>query len=71
MIVAAPYLSPAQQLSAQLRAMVKAGKKLPPLQQAQLQVELDNIYASIRDLRRRYEQLTGETIEVEEPYDGS
>lgn len=71
MIVAAPYLSPAQQLSAQLRAMVKAGDKLAPEQLEDLQEELQNIYASVRVFRERYQLLTGEKIEVEEPYDGS
>jgi len=71
MTVAAPYLTPAQQLSAQLRAMVKAGGKLPPLQQEHLQEELENIYAAVRNLRQRYELLTGTKIEVEEPFDGS
>lgn len=65
------YLTPQQQLSAQLRAMLKAGDKLPPLQREHLQEELDNIYASIRRLRERYELLTGEQIVVEEPFDGS
>jgi len=59
MIVAAPYLSPAQQLNAQLRAMVRAGEKLPTLQQEQLQEELENIYSAVRNLRRRYEIITG------------
>lgn len=71
MTVPAPYLTPAQQLSAQLRAMVKAGEKLPPVQKDQLQEELENIYAAVRNLRARYELITGEKIEPEEPYDGS
>lgn len=71
MIVAAPYLSPQQQLSAQLRAMVKAGDKLTPEQLEGLQEELQNIYTSVRVFRERYQAVTGEKIEVEEPYDGS
>lgn len=71
MIVATPYLTPAQQLSAQLRAMVRAGEKLPPLQLEHLEEELDNIYSAVRNLRARYELLTGEKIEPEEPFDGS
>ena len=67
----APYLTPAEQLSSQLRAMVRAGEKLPPLQKEHLQEELENIYAAVRNLRKRYELLTGQTIVVEEPYDGS
>lgn len=65
------YLTPSQQLSAHLRAMVKAGNKLSPLQKEHLQEELENIYAAVRTLRQRYELLTGETIQVEEPFDGS